>query len=142
VETAAGSSSPAKFTVCDSAPGIFTVDGSGRGQATATILNATRLAMPRNYLYPSQPAQPGDPGSIHMTGLPANLDAACVMVNIAGVRIPADFVRPLAGAFGVYEIGVTIPRSAPLADSVPVTVELLSGGSVVASQSATIAIEE
>ena len=142
VETAAGSSAPAKFTVRDSAPGIFTVDGSGRGQATATILNASRLAMPRNYLYPSQPAQPGDPLSIHMTGLPANLDAACVMVNIAGVRMPADFVRPLAGAPGVYEIGVTIPRSAPLGDSVPVTVELLSGGNVVASQSATIAIEE
>jgi uncharacterized protein (TIGR03437 family) len=142
VETAAGSSVPAKFTVRDSAPGIFTVDGSGRGQATATILNATRIAMPRNYLYPSQPAQFGDPVSIHMTGLPANLDAACVMVNIAGVRIPADFIRPLAGAPGVYEIGVTIPRSAPLGDSVPLTVELLSGANVTASQTATISIEE
>ena len=77
-----------------------------------------------------------------MTGLPANLDTACVMVNIAGVRIPADFVRPLAEAPGVYEIGVSIPRSAPLGDSVPVTVELLSGANVSASQTATIAIEE
>jgi uncharacterized protein (TIGR03437 family) len=91
---------------------------------------------------PSQPAQPGDSLSIHMTGLPANIDASSLLVKIGDIAVPADFVRPLADSAGVLQVGVTIPRSAPLGDSIPVTVELLTGGSISASQTAPIAIEQ
>jgi uncharacterized protein (TIGR03437 family) len=139
VATANGASTPAMAIMRTSTPGIFTVDGTGRGNAAATILNGSRLAMPRNHRFPSQPAQAGDMLSIPMTGLPANAGSGSLIVKIGGVPVPADFVRPVPGAAGVSEIGVTIPRSAALGDSIPVSVELPVGG---VSQAAQIAIEQ
>jgi uncharacterized protein (TIGR03437 family) len=139
VETAKGASAPATTIVRPSTPGIFTVDGTGAGNAAATILDGLRLAMPRNHRFPSQPAQAGDTLSIHMTGLPATAGSSSLIVTIGGVPVPADFVRPVAGVLGVFQVGVTIPRAAPLGESIPVSVELPAGG---ASQTAPIAIEQ
>jgi uncharacterized protein (TIGR03437 family) len=149
VETSMGVSAPATAAVRDSAPGIFTVAANGAGgkgpapgQAIAAIFNGSRLAMPRNAQYPSQPAQAGDALSILMTGLGTDADPQTLAVRIGDVETPAAFIRPVAGAAGVVEVGIVIPRSAPVGDSVPLAVRhmLPSGGSRF-SQTAAIAIE-
>jgi uncharacterized protein (TIGR03437 family) len=142
VETEAGRSQIVSARESDTSPGIFTADGSGRGQAAATILEGSRLAMARNYRYASEPAQPGDSLRISMTGLSANTDAGRVIVKIGDLELAADSVRPVTGWAGIEQVAVTIPAAAAAGDSVPLTVrEILPDGRVVESQTATIAIE-
>jgi uncharacterized protein (TIGR03437 family) len=142
VETAMAVSAPATAAVAASAPGIFTPDGSGSGQATATIFDGSRLAMPRNHRYPSQPAQAGDDLSLLMTGVAADADPNTLAIRIGGVETHATLIRAVAGVAGVVEVGLTIPRAAPLGDAVPITIrQWLPGTGVRESQTATIAIE-
>jgi uncharacterized protein (TIGR03437 family) len=140
VETEAGPSAAASAPVSDSAPGIFTMDSSG--QAAATIFDGARLAMARNYRYPSQPAQPGDALSISVTGLSVDADAGRLSVSIGGLQVPVDEVSAVPGWAGVKRILITIPVSAPTGDAVPLGLtESLPDGRTARSQSATIAIE-
>ncbi|HEY6343640.1 MAG TPA: hypothetical protein VIY49_19260 [Bryobacteraceae bacterium] len=142
LETGDGRSVTASVASRESAPGIFTVDGSGQGQAAATIFNGSRLAMARNYRYSSEPAQPGDSMSIAVTGLSSDADSGQLSVVIGDLRVPVDDVHFVTGKAGVRQIGVTIPSSAPTGDAVPIVVEeRLPDGSVASSQKATIAIE-
>jgi uncharacterized protein (TIGR03437 family) len=141
VETEEGGSAAAAAS-SDSAPGIFTIDGSGRGQAAATIFDGVRLAMARNYLYPSEPAQPGDSLSVPVTGLSANAEPSRLSVTLGDLRLPVDEIRPVAGWAGINLITVTIPASTPVGDAVPLTVrESLVDGRVASSETATVAIE-
>ncbi|HEY6340476.1 MAG TPA: putative Ig domain-containing protein [Bryobacteraceae bacterium] len=142
VETAMAVSAPATAAVAASAPGIFTTDGSGSGQATATIFEGSRLAMPRNYRYPSQPAQAGDNLSILMTGVVADADPSTLAVRMGDLETHATSVRPVAGATGVVQVELTIPAAAPVGDAVPIRVRQgLPGTGGRESQPATIAIE-
>ena len=142
VETEAGRSAAVQAPAADSAPGIFTVDGSGQGQAAGAIFGGLRLAMARNYRFASQPAQPGDSLWLTVTGLSANAGSDRLMANIGGVEAPVDSVRPLAGLAGVMQVAVSIPAAAATGDSVPVAIrEFLPDGRVASSQTAMIAIE-
>lgn len=126
----------------NSAPEIFTIDGSGQGQAAATIFDGSRLAMARNYRYSSEPAQPGDTMSIAVTGLSPGADPGRLLVAIGDLSVPVDDVHVVTGRAGVEQIAVTIPSSAPTGDAVPIVVkELLPDGSFASSAKATIAIE-
>jgi uncharacterized protein (TIGR03437 family) len=142
LETGDGRSVTASVASRDSAPGIFTVDGSGQGQAAATIFNGSRLAMARNYRYSSEPAQPGDTLSIAVTGVSSSADPGRLSVVIGDLKVPVDEVHVVTGRAGVKQIAVTIPSSAPTGDAVPIVVEeLLPDGSAASSQKTTIAIE-
>jgi uncharacterized protein (TIGR03437 family) len=142
LETSDGGSATASVASRESAPGIFTVDGSGQGQAAATIFNDSRLAMARNYRYPSEPAQPGDTMSIAVTGLSPGVDPGRWSVVIGDLRVPVDDVHGVTGQAGVAQIAVTIPSSAPTGEAVAIVVEeRLPDGSAASSQKATIAIE-
>jgi uncharacterized protein (TIGR03437 family) len=142
VETAIGRSDALTTVMRDSALGIFTVDGSGNGQAAASILDGARIAMPRNARYEGLPAQPADELQIAVTGLPASTDSRLLTVYLGDLGVPAAWVHPVAGAVDVTLIGVTLPAATPVGDSVPLTVQQrLSDGRIVASQTVIVAFE-
>src|SRR5262249_10981312 len=60
VETAAGMAASVRTTAREITPGVFSVDGSGRGQGLISHAAGSGLVMVRNYRYPSQPARSGD----------------------------------------------------------------------------------
>ena len=143
VEAASGrSSSAVRVQVQGSAPGIFTVDGSGTGQASASIEGGALIAAPRNYLYAAEPAQPGDHLSIPVTGLNPNTSFT-TSAQIGDLYVPVDWVRPVAGWAGVTEVGVTLPAGIQTGDAVPLVLEQLGqdGRTVVISKPVSIAIE-
>jgi len=142
VETAIGRSDALTTVMRDSALGIFTVDGSGSGQAAASILDGARFAMPRNARYEGQPAQPGDVLQIAVTGLPSDTDPSLVTVHFGDLGVSASWVRPAAGSAGITQVGVTLPTATPVGDSVPLTIQQqLFDGRVVASQTVLIGTE-
>jgi hypothetical protein len=98
--------------------------------------------MPRNFRYPSQPAQPGDALSIPVTGLSADADAGRLSVSIDGLPVPVDEVSAVPGWAGIKRISITIPVFAPTGDAVPIGLtESLPDGRIVTNQGAIIAIE-
>jgi uncharacterized protein (TIGR03437 family) len=142
VETSIGRSATLTTVLRDSALGIFTVDGSGSGQAAASILDGARFAMPRNARYEGQPAQPGDVLQIAVTGLPSDTDPSLVTVHFGDLGVSASWVRPAAGSAGITQVGVTLPTATPVGDSVPLTIQQqLFDGRVVASQTVLIGTE-
>lgn len=142
VETEAGRSASVQARAKDSAPGIFTMDGLGKGQAAAAIFGGLRLAMARNYRFASQPAQPGDSLWLSVTGLSAGADASRLVAVIGGAETRVDSLRAMPGWVGVTQVAVTIPAAASIGDSIPIAIrESLPDGRVANSPAATIAIE-
>lgn len=142
VETAAGKSAPISARLRDSAPGIFTVDGSSNGQAAATILDGSQIAMARNHRYPGQPAQPGDTIRIPVTGLSSSADPNLIGVQIGDIEVAAESVQALEGASGIVTVSATLPQAVRAGDAIPIIVrDRAPDGQISVSQSATIAIE-
>jgi uncharacterized protein (TIGR03437 family) len=142
VEAASGRSAPVHIQVQGTAPGIFTVDGSGTGQASASIEGGFLIAAPRNYLYAAEPAQPGDHLTIPVTGLNPNT-SFMVSAQIGDLYVPVDWVRPVAGWAGVTEVGVTLPAAVRTGDTVSLVLQQLGqdGRTMVLSKPVSIAIE-
>jgi uncharacterized protein (TIGR03437 family) len=142
VRTAAGRSAALTTVMRDSVPGIFTVSGSANGQAVASILERRQLAMPRDARDLGVPAQPGDVLRIAVTGIPEDVDPALVTVQFGDLLVPAAWVRPVANALGVTQIGVTLPVATPVSNSLPVAIQRqLPSGQVATSQTVSIATE-
>jgi uncharacterized protein (TIGR03437 family) len=142
VETASGRSQPIQIRSLESAPGIFTVDGSGKGQAAATILDGLMLAMPRNYRFPGEPAQPGDSLWIPVTGLGDGSDAASISVKIGNLRVPVNEIRAIPGSAGVAQVAITVPSAVSLDDAALLAIErVMPDSRVTASQPVSIATE-
>jgi len=140
VQTPAGRSNAIKTVVRDSALGIFTVDGSASGQAAATILDSSLIAMPRNHRFAAEPAQAGDMLRIPVTGISADTDPNLLSIQIGDLELPAISVEPVAA--GISNISVSVPGAAPFGAAIPVAIHYRSlKGDVTTSQTATIAIE-
>ena len=142
VETVAGKSNAVSTVMQDAALGVFTVDGSVSGPAAAKFADSPLIAMRRNYRYVGQPGQPADSVRIPVTGLSTDIDPSLVMIEIAGMQVMADWVRPAAGALGVTEIGVTLPHAMTPSDAAPLVVkQQRHDGRNFASQTVSIAME-
>jgi len=142
VETGAGRSEAVTTLTQDAALGVFTVDSSANGPADAKFEDSPLIAMPRNYRYAGQPAQPGDSLRIPVTGLSTEIDPKLVVIEIGGIQVGADWVRPASGALGITEIGVTLPHAVAPGDAAPLVVkQQRHDGRSFASQTAWIAIE-
>jgi uncharacterized protein (TIGR03437 family) len=157
VESQTGSSPPLSTTLQYATPGIFTLDGSGKGQGAVLIANSSAVVMAHTNRLPSQPAKPGDSISIYATGLgpvtvnlpsgqPAPLDTlvhsvAPVDVVIGGVNAKVTFAGLAPGYTGLFQVNAKIPASAPVGDTVTVwIVTHAPNGSTVQSNVVTIAI--
>jgi uncharacterized protein (TIGR03437 family) len=142
VEGELGDSATFPIQMQAAAPGIFTVDGSGSGQAAIVIGEQGLVAGARNYRYTGEPAQPGDPLWIPVTGLGIASDPGSLTVSLGDNTVAVDAVRPLGGSAGVIEVRITVPAVAPFGDAVLLAVQaVLPDGQLMASRPVTIAIE-
>jgi uncharacterized protein (TIGR03437 family) len=130
VAQAAGTSSaPVSVALAATAPGVFTVDGSGHGQAAAVNQDGTPNG-------PGKPATAGSVLSLFATGegqtSPAGMDGrtagavppkplAPVVVQIGGVAATVQYAGGAPGAIaGVMQVNVLVPGG--VSGTAPVTV--------------------
>jgi uncharacterized protein (TIGR03437 family) len=156
-----GANTPANATVtiAGAAPGIFTANGSGEGEAAALNTGATSGLVTLNSN--TNPANIGDTISLYLTGegnynlvplsgstntgyiIPASLTPLPQMsplptVSIGGVNASAgvSYAGPVPGSIiGVLQINVVVPLGSATGQSVPVTVTI---GGVTAQANVTI----
>lgn len=105
----------ATVTTTSSAPGIFTLDVSGTGQAVAFNQDGSINS-------PANPAAAGGVLFLYGTGLGLSTDA--VRIVIAGVMTNPESVAAFTGSTiqGLSEIRVRIPTSTPVGGAVPIQV--------------------
>jgi uncharacterized protein (TIGR03437 family) len=105
-------SSAATLEVIDRAPALFSLDGSGKGQAA--MLNDTGCCNSvRN------PAVRGKTASLYATGQGRLSDKEIlrhVSVTVGGTPARIDYV----GTTGCLQVDFRVPRNAPIGDAVPV----------------------
>jgi uncharacterized protein (TIGR03437 family) len=119
------------FPVAPAAPGIFTLDSTGTGQAA--VLNQDNSVNG-----PSQPAARGTVIQIFATGLPVagavtgSITPAAapgstdpVSVGIGGVTAPILYAGPAPGEVaGVIQVNAVVPDNAPTGPAVPIVLSV------------------
>ena len=143
VETEAGQSDPVTTQAQYAVPGIFTLDGAGEGQGAIFVNGTQEVAMVRNPLLPSRPAQRGDVVLIFASGLGPLSSTALPLVHIGETPAEVQAAGAAPGLPGVTQVVVKVPANAPVGDQIPVSILVtLPDGRTSSSNSATIAIEE
>jgi uncharacterized protein (TIGR03437 family) len=122
-ENGAGVTDPQSTTMYQTAPGLYSVDGTGAGQGLIMLSGTSLLAASRDYLALGQPAQPGNSITIRATGIGA-LNGALPTVTIGDVNAQVQSVQAVSGVAGVYDITAEVPLSTQEGDAVPVVVIL------------------
>ena len=145
-----GTQATALVTINSTAPGLFTADGSGTGQAAALNYNAATGAYTLNSS--TTPAKIGDTVILYLTGegdynfslltgavntntgfiIPATLSPLSQMnpmplVTIGGVDASAGvaYAGPLPGSLlGLLQINVTVPTGSATGSAVPISVNI------------------
>ena len=134
------------------APGIFTTNGGGAGQASAVIANTATLAAPAGTTTDSRPARAGEYISIYCTGLgdtnprpalgspapgnPPAVTLATPSVTIGGMPATVQFSGLAPGFVGLNQVNVQVPNGVTPGNAVPVVLSI--GGAT--SNVATIAV--
>jgi uncharacterized protein (TIGR03437 family) len=143
VETESGMSNRVQTTMADTAPGIFTVDGSGSGQAIAWRTGSSDLALIPTYKFQGTPALPGDQISVLVTGIECdeNFGAQKPLVRLGNTVVPIDSLTASVQKAGACEAGITIPENVS-GDAVPLTLNVpRSEGRTSTSNIASIAVD-
>jgi uncharacterized protein (TIGR03437 family) len=138
---------PVPVSIADAAPGIFTVNQAGTGQAAALIAGTTTVPAR------GTPARRGEYVQLFCTGLgpvanppadgaaapPAPLSPTLLPLKLflAGRELPVSFSGLAPGNAGLYQVDFRVPDDAPTSDVVPVSM-LVKG---LSSNTATIAIQ-
>lgn len=130
-------SEPRTIFLGPAAPGIFTLNQQGTGQAAILIANSDFLAAPAGSIpgRNARPARRGEIVTIFLTGLgltsPAldtgapsagNQTQTAATVTIDGLPAAVNFSGTAPGFVGLNQINVTIPEGARLANDVQVIV--------------------
>ncbi|MCX6631463.1 MAG: hypothetical protein NTW28_27945, partial [Candidatus Solibacter sp.] len=135
---------PVAVAAALAAPGVFTADGSGRGQAAAVNQDGTRNG-------PATPAPAGSVLTLYATGegqtLPAGVDGkvgaaplpqpvAPVTMTVGGVAAEVRYAGGAPGQIaGVMQVNVVVPGG--LAGAVPV---VLTVSGVASQPGVTVAV--
>jgi uncharacterized protein (TIGR03437 family) len=140
-----GANPPASSTVtiAAAAPGIFTADGSGSGQAAALNVSAANGQITLNS--GATPARPGDAIVLYVTGegdynptltprtgliVPGTLTplpqlSPLPAVTIGGAAATVTYAGPIPGSIlGLLQINATVPAGGATGQAVPVTVAI------------------
>ena len=142
-----GTMAQGKVDIVAAAPGLFTLDGSGTGQAAALTFSMKTSQLTINGA--TSPLHAGDIAVLYMTGegdydlsvsprngyvVPANLNPLpqlnpLPVVTIGGAPATVQYAGPLPGGMlGVLQINAVVPAGFTPATGVPVTVDI--GGAV------------
>ncbi|HEV2687683.1 MAG TPA: hypothetical protein VGV35_03990, partial [Bryobacteraceae bacterium] len=143
-------------TVAPFAPGLFTTNSQGSGQASALIAGTAIIPAPAGTFPNSRPTTKGEFISLFCTGLgnvshrpgagspsPSNPSGLALTLtpptvtigNVPATNIPFSGLAP--GFVGLYQVNVQIPDTTPTGDAVPVVLSI--GG--IKSNTATIAVQ-
>ncbi len=155
VTNAAGTSTPLIVSLSGVAPGIFSIDSSGKGQGAIQLANSSTFAAPAGSI-PGASAQPVSRGSyltIYCSGLgavsnqPATGAAASgstlsmasgnVTATIGGQSAPVSFAGLAPGFVGLYQVNAQVPQSVTPGSAVSLSISVNG----VASNSVTIAVQ-
>ncbi len=140
-----GTASPSSTTVtiAATAPGIFSSDASGIGQAAAVVFSGTTGQISLNSV--SSPAHVGDTVSLYLTGegdyltapvahtgyiVPSNLSplpqlAAPPVVTIGGTPATVSYAGPVPGSIiGLLQINAVVPTGVTTGAAVPIAVSI------------------
>lgn len=133
-----GTSMAYPVAVTASAPGIFTADESGQGQAAAINQDGTFNGSGSLRIGVSNPAKPGEYISLYATGqgqtFPAGVDGQLaqtplpqpllpVTVTVGGQIVLPQYAGAAPGYAGLMQVNVQIPAGTPSGD-VPVTIQV------------------
>jgi uncharacterized protein (TIGR03437 family) len=134
------------------APGLFTTNGAGTGQAAALVVAASPIiAAPTGAFPGSRPIHRGEYLSLYGTGLgpvksgeQTGVPAGCCyntnetpVVTVGGAPATVQYSGLAPALLGVYQINVLIPDAAPTGVAIPVSVTI--GGAT--SNTVTIAVQ-
>lgn len=155
VTNAAGTSTPLIISLSGVAPGIFSIDSSGKGQGAIQLANSSTFAAPAGSI-PGAAAQPvtrGNYVTIYCSGLgavsnqPATGAAASgstlsnasgnVTVTIGGQNAPVSFAGLAPGFVGLYQVNAQVPSSVTPGNAVAVVVTVNG----TASNTVTMAVQ-
>src|ERR1035438_8678747 len=133
-------SEPFQITVSPTAPGMFTADSSGKGQASATNSDGVTSNSAASPAHPGSVVilwatgegltdPPGVDGRLAVGVVPKPL--AAVSVNIGGLPATAQYAGAAPGEMpGLFQINAQIPANVQSGDKVPVHVTVGSGTSL------------
>jgi uncharacterized protein (TIGR03437 family) len=157
IESNTGTSRPHSSTMQFATPGIFTIDGSGKGQGAILIANTPNIAMPQTDGIPSAPASQGGIVSIYATGLgPVSTEvpggAAAPLHSLDKVKAPVEviidgqssevsFAGLAPGFTGLYQVNARVPVAAAAGDAISVQIAVhLPDGSLAKSNVVSMAV--
>ena len=142
-------------SVASAAPGIFSLDYSGRGQAAALVSGTSLLAGPARP-GAARPARRGEYVEIYCTGLgrvtnppeagrpagsnPYSETLLRPVVTIGGVEARVDFSGLAPGFAGAYQVNARIEANTPAGNAVPLQIKMGADGRM--SNIVTIAVSE
>lgn len=142
LETGSTTTKPLTAVLQDTAPGIFTWNGSGSGQSYTVFAGSNALAVTRSYRVAGQPAQPGDHLLVRVTGLRPEDTTTRPFARLGGVYAEVESMQAVPGVAGVYEVGILVPAATPVGDAIPLVVEVAhADGRITESNTATITVE-
>ena len=144
VRNDAGSSKELQSTMLADAPGILTVDGSGKGQARAMVAGSSEYAAVANPHFPGSPAVAGDSLLFLATGIAcdANSSNGSLQASIGRHLSPILSIQPSAAYAGICELTVSLPYGIA-ADTVPFWFDVVHfDGTVGRSNSVSIAVAD
>jgi trimeric autotransporter adhesin len=146
-----------KVDIVAAAPALFTLDGSGIGQAAALTFNMQTSLLSLNSA--TSPLHVGDIAVLYLTGegdyytavtprngyvIPANLNPLpqlnpLPVVTIGGTAATVQYAGPLPGGMlGVMQINAVVPAGITVGSAVPVTVTV---GSAVSQPGVTLTLK-
>ena len=138
VETGYGTSSPVLAPGLAAAPGLFSMDGSGKGQGSVLIVGTSDFAMARNYRFKAKPAVAGDQVIVFATGLGALTNLSAEIDGIPAVVGDAAEEQP-----GIFTVTVQIPSGIKTSSSVRLAlIGTDTSSTLIRTNPVTIAIEE
>ncbi len=154
--TVAGQTGPAvSVPLAAFAPGIFTLNQRGTGQAAVQIANTVIFAAPEGSIpgVQARQARKGEFLTIYCTGLgavtnrpntgaialgsPLSTTTTAPTVTIGGASAPVSFSGLSPGFVGLYQVNVQVPDSAPTGAAVNLVISI--GGAT--SNTVTIAVQ-
>ncbi|MBI4465461.1 MAG: SBBP repeat-containing protein [Acidobacteria bacterium] len=147
-------SSPVTVSLASFAPGIFSTNSTGSGQGAILIANSPFVAAPVGMFSGSRPVKRGEeyisiyctglgavtnqpPTGVQAPGAPPSLTVTTPQVSIGGVPVPVAFSGLAPGYFGLYQVNVQVPATAPTGSAIAVVLSI--GG--VTSNMVTIAVQ-
>jgi uncharacterized protein (TIGR03437 family) len=140
VETPSGQSASLSSVMQESAPAIFTVDGSPQGPALAVHASSGEPAALPDFRMRATPALSGERISIRATGIDC-APSPQLRLNLGGQPVAVDSAQPVSQMVGICEVAFRIPENFA-GDSVSLSMEITRPDAVASSSNrTTLALE-